>query len=452
MLRWISAHAMYPLMDFRDGFPRLAMLDELQRSQWQPASLLAKQQQARLREIAGYADRHCAHYRNTFARVGFEARAFSLEAFESVPLLTKEDIRERTDELISDEFSKSDLPRNKTGGSTGVALTVYFDRLTRAWREAAAWRSDAWAGWTPGTTRAAVWGNPVAPEALKHQVRAWLYDRTFYLDTVRMTDSSMLAFFDEYQRRQPCVLFGHSHSIFVLAAFLRERHKKPTPPLGIISTSMMLIAPERQVIEEVFGCRVTDRYGCEEVGLIACECEQHDGQHLNVDHLYVEFVGADGRPVSPGEEGGIVVTDLLNRGMPLIRYALGDVGIPSDRRCPCGRGLPLVERIVGRTADFLIRADGGLVAGVSLIERTLTAIPGIKQMQLIQDSLAHLTVNVVPDRSYTLDTEQRLGFEFRRALGEAIAVEVCRVERIPQTSAGKYRFSICNVDRRSAAS
>ena len=87
--------------------------------------------------------------------------------------------------------------------------------------------------------------------------------------------------------------------------------------------------PSRQA----FGCKVTDRYGCEEVGLIACECERHAGLHLNIEHLYIEFLRPDGSPAASGEEGAIVITDLLNHGMPFIRYRIEDVGVPTERRC-----------------------------------------------------------------------------------------------------------------------
>src|SRR5260370_42203826 len=102
--------------------------------------------------------------------------------------------------------------------------------------------------------------------------------------------------------------------------------------------------------------------------------------HLNIEHLYIEFLRPDGTAAAPEEEGGIVITDLLNRGMPFIRYRIEDVGVPSDRRCACGRGLPLMERVTGRVADYLKRRDGSMVAGVSLVGGTAAAVPGGGQL------------------------------------------------------------------------
>ncbi len=240
-------------------------------------------------------------------------------------------------------------------------------------------------------------------------------------------------------------LFGHSHSLFVFANFVRLRQIQDLDIRGIVATSMVLLDHESSVIESVFGCQVTNRYGCEEVGLIACECETHEGLHMNIDHLYVEVLREDGSPSAPGEDGRIVVTDLINRGMPFIRYEVGDIGKTSDRECSCGRGLPLLEKITGRMADFLVRLDGSLVAGVSLVERTLTAFPGISQLQIVQDRLGEVTLNVVPDDEYGLATEESLTREIKSVFERETKVTVVRLTAIPQERNGKYRFAICRV-------
>jgi len=240
------------------------------------------------------------------------------------------------------------------------------------------------------------------------------------------------------------MIFGHSHSIYLLALFLRRFGIDDLRPRGIITTSMMLLEPERRLIEEVFGCEVTNRYGCEEVGLIASECEQHRGLHLNADHVLVEFLREDGTAAMPGEEASIVVTDLVNRGMPLIRYRVEDLGVPSHQQCPCGRGLPIMERVTGRQADFLKRPDGSLVAGVSLVERTLTAIPGIEQMQLVQNDLHRVCAKVVSDSYFDDTSEHKLRDELQRVFGAGTTIEMERVVGLEQTRAGKYRFAVCN--------
>jgi phenylacetate-CoA ligase len=181
------------------------------------------------------------------------------------------------------------------------------------------------------------------------------------------------------------------------------------------------------------------------VGVIACECERHEGLHLNMDHVCVEFLREDGTEAKPGDEADIVVTDLVNRGMPLIRYRVEDRGVPTDRVCSCGRGLPLMERVTGRQADFLKRPDGSLVAGVSLVERTLTAIPGIEQMQLVQDDLHRVCARVIKDNAFTEESAHRLRNELQTTFGSDVHVDLQYVSSLDQTRSGKYRFAICNV-------
>jgi phenylacetate-CoA ligase len=171
----------------------------------------------------------------------------------------------------------------------------------------------------------------------------------------------------------------------------------------------------------------------------------HRGLHVDIEHLYVEFLRPDGSAAEPGEEGAIVITDLFNRGMPLIRYRIEDVGVPSDRVCACGRGLPLMERVTGRVADYLKRRDGSMVAGVSLVERTLTAIPGLEQLQVVQDSLDEVVLKVVRAPDFNAATERALVSEFRAIFGPGINIRAEYVDHIPQERSGKYRFSICRV-------
>jgi phenylacetate-CoA ligase len=260
-----------------------------------------------------------------------------------------------------------------------------------------------------------------------------------------LNEAAVQSFVSAWRREEPQILFGQSHSIFILAKYLQRLGIVDIRPRGIISTSMLLLGPERSVIESVFACRVTNRYGCEEVGLIACECERHEGLHLNMDHVCVEFLREDGTEAKPGDEADIVVTDLVNRGMPLIRYRVEDRGVPTDRVCSCGRGLPLMERVTGRQADFLKRPDGSLVAGVSLVERTLTAIPGIEQMQLVQDDLHCVCARLIKDSAFTEDSARRLRNELQTAFGDDMRIDLQYVSSLDQTRSGKYRFAICNV-------
>ena len=434
-----------PAWDLYEGSDRLRSLRHLRQTQWETPDQILAVRNTKLTAMVCHAVATSPFYRARFAEADINpTKITSIEDLRDLPLLTKDDIRAHTDEILSTAFDKNDLVPAKTGGSTGVALQVYCDRKGVEKRAGAALRSDEWSGWRIGQPIAAVWGNPPVPRTLKNKLRRWLKERVIYLDTMHIDDQAIDAFQAEWQIMKPGMLYGHAHSIFILCEALLQRGITLNPS-GIVATSMMLIEQERQVIEEVCGIKVTNRYGCEEVSLIACECEQHHGMHLNTDHNIVEFLRDDGTPRPPGEDGRIVVTELVNFGMPMIRYEVGDRGVPSDRICPCGRGLPLMEHVTGRVADFLVATDGHKVAGISIIENTLTKLPGIKQMQVVQEEALRLQVNLVPGPEYGPETEARLVTSLQEYLGTEVGVQVTQVERIPQEESGKYRFTICRI-------
>lgn len=440
--RLFCQYLMYPLWDIKDGRGRLRELRSLMESQFWSAEHIQQLQLSRLRSIVDYAYKHCQFYRQHWQAA---PRLNQLDDIRGLPLVQKSHIRDSEERFQSDEVARGSLITAKTGGSTGVALRVHFDELCQKKRNAAAMRTDRWAGWMPGSLTGALWGSPPIPRTLKEKIRNFLHDRIFYLDTMRLDATTMRVFAEQMRRRRPEMLFGHAHSLFIFARFLRDESIRPHRLDGIVSTSMVLLDNERRTIEEVFGCPVTNRYGCEEVGLIASECEVHEGMHLNAEHVLVEFLRDDDSWAAPGEEGRIVVTDLVNHGMPLIRYVIGDLGIPSNRRCSCGRGLPMMDKLTGRTADFLKRRDGSLVAGISLVEKTLTAIAGIEQLQIIQLQLDEFVLNVVPAPQFNEECSRALRQVILDVFGHDVLVSINAVHRLSQERNSKYRFSICKV-------
>ncbi|MFL1453586.1 phenylacetate--CoA ligase family protein [Marinobacter sp. GN3S48] len=446
MIDRLSKYVFYPLWDWKDRSSRLKELAELEEQQWWNANQLRELQWNRLIELLRHAGQHSQFYRRIFKKHDINPDSVTTwEEFRQFPVITKQDVRNHTDEFISDQYQQNELVAAKTGGSTGVSLHLYFDECCQERRNAAQLWADRWAGWDLGEKKAAIWGNPPVVRGVKQGLRHHLMDRTIYLDTMNLNDESMGDFVDKWRRENPKAIFGHAHSIYLFAKYVLEHGCNDLRPKGIVATSMMLLEPERAVIERAFSCKVTNRYGCEEVGLIACECEQHSGMHLNLPHVVVEFLDADNQPVKPGEPGKIVVTDLNNFAMPLIRYRVEDVGAFSEEVCACGRGLPILKRLEGRVADFLKLPSGGHVAGISLIERTLTKVPGVEQMQLVQDRVDHIVINRVKGKDFNEQTDQGLILAMREVFDERVGLDIVDVPVISQDPSGKYRFSICKI-------
>jgi len=433
------------LWDVYEGSVRLKTLKKLEASQWQSTRALQAAANEKLQRMCEHAAATSPFYQRRFAAADIDpGRVRCIEDLANLPLLTKADVRDHLSDILSTNYQLPELEPAKTGGSTGVSLQVYCDRRGIEMRNAAALRSDRWSGWALGEPLAAVWGNPPQPVTLKNRLRLLLKDRIIYLDTMKIDEQAITAFLSEWESTRPGLLFGHAHSLFILAEALGKRGVSLRPS-GIVATSMMLLEHERKVIESVFRTPVTNRYGCEEVSLISCECERHQGMHLNLDHNIVEFLRDDGTPCEPGEDGRIVVTELINYGMPMLRYEVGDHGVPTDRRCDCGRGLPLMESITGRTADFLLAENGSQVAGISIIENSLTRIAGIRQLQIVQEEPLLSTVNLVLDPGHGQDTIDTLLTALKEMLGRGMAFQVHQMAAIPQEKSGKYRFTICRL-------
>jgi phenylacetate-CoA ligase len=275
-------------------------------------------------------------------------------------------------------------------------------------------------------------------------MRNVLLSRTIAIDTLRFEPDVMHRFALEFARFRPKVLFGHSHSMYMLTLFLKKHGYAASSIKTIVSTSTVLTDTERQVMENFFQCRVFDRYGCEEVSLIASECERHEGFHINMDHLYVEFV-ADSIPVKENACGDIIVTDLTNFGMPFIRYRIEDAGTPTSRQCKCGRTLPLIEKVQGRVADFIVTPEGRLLSGVSVLDHFTATHMAIERVQIIQDRVNHLQFRIVRADDFT----EKKFTVFRECIpqffGPSMTADFEFVSEIPRERNGKYRFTISQI-------
>jgi phenylacetate-CoA ligase len=250
--------------------------------------------------------------------------------------------------------------------------------------------------------------------------------------------------------KRPTLIFGHAHSVYLLAQYLQSSGHPIHHPKGIITTAMILHSWQRRTIEQVFDCPVTNRYGCEEVSLIACECEEHNGLHVNADSVFVEVLCADDtgaltRPARQGESGSVIVTDLTNRAMPIIRYQVGDVAALSDRVCSCGRGLPLLERLEGREADYVVTPAGELISGISLTENFALQVPGVVQFQIVQETLRRFCFRVVRGPEFGPDSLHRLDSLVLRHFGRDVEYRCEYLDSIPPEPSGKYRFCISRV-------
>ena len=304
-------------------------------------------------------------------------------------------------------------------------------------------------GTTAGRARRSATGSPTSGAAPRDlPSNAWrsrlfnaLMGQQIFLDTGHLDEPKMVAFQEALIRFRPKIIQAYAQSLALFARILRERGWKPPRPDAIVTSAEVLEPADRRLIEDVFGCPVFNRYGCREVGVIASECPAHQGMHTAAEGLLVEIVHGND-PVAPGESGAILVTDLLNQAMPLIRYRIGDMGVWEEGQCPCGRGLPRLRQVSGRVTDFLVGSDGRLVSGVYLATYVVARRPSLGQVQIRQEEAGKVRYRIKPGPSFQgRDDLDYLESETRRYLGEGTLVDWEFTDNLGPEPSGKYIFS-----------
>ncbi|MEE4299865.1 MAG: hypothetical protein V2J24_10530 [Pseudomonadales bacterium] len=429
-----------PIYERRWGLYDAALKQAVSESQYDSPDQILDQQLSQFRGLVADVLRINPLYRERFAGLDPDTLR-TPEDFARLPMLQKEDLRERVDDLISEGHFRERMFHKRTGGSTGVPVHVWWDHPSHVFKRAIVRRHDSWAGMRPGDKVAALWGDTEKAYPLKERIYKALCERTIYLDTLQMDDAYLAAFVERMRAFKPRMMMGHAHSLHFLTRFLVEKGIDDLRVEGIISTAETLVPAERAEIEGYFGKVLFDRYGCEEVSLIASECEAHDGLHTSAEGLYVEVVGGDA--TTPGK---VVVTDLINRGMPIIRYEVGDLATLADGVCACGRGLPRLGRVFGRSTDILYAPDGRKISGVSILDTFVIHIPGVKQAQIVQDRLDRVILRVVRAPGFGDASVQGIARTIADIFGERMQHDLEYVDAIEPTRRGKFQFTICEID------
>ena len=445
----ISRHIVAPLWATWEKSPYLYHYRKLLKTQYESPDKLSSRQLKDVKKILLHSYSTVPFWKKRIDDCNLNIEKItSLEDLQILPLLTKADLREQGQGLVSNMFSMKDLHVQSTSGSTGTSVVTYRDEECQQFKRGATLRSDEWSGWRLGERIALIWGNPQIRSDFKGKIRRLLLERDYvYLDTLKMNEDSMSDFSKVLVKKQPSMLFGHAHSLYLFASFLKQQQPEITiRPKAILSTCMVLHAFERKCIEEVFSCNVTNRYGCEEVSLIACECETGEGLHINSDCVFVELLDDTGKYCSPGQPGRIVVTDLKNKAMPIIRYEVGDMGVWAVDKCSCGRTLPLLSKIEGRVADYVLTRNGDYISGISLTENFAVKIPGVSQLQIIQEKVDYFTFNIVKDKDFDKNSTDTLQQLVKKYFGDGVDYKCVYLDRIPQERSGKYRFCISKVN------
>lgn len=436
---------LFPLHERLKKHSTVAVHDAMEKSQWLDREALMSRQIEQLKSFLCDIGVHVPYYTALFQRVGFDPKELSsLEDFQKLPLTGKPEIRANCDSLKAD--NAVGLARFNTGGSSGEPLIFYIGNRRVSHDVAAKWRATRWWDVDIGDREIVVWGSPIELGAQDRvrQIRDKLF-RTELLPAFEMSEEKLDSFIETIRSRRPKMLFGYPSALAHIASHA-EKRAIAMDDLGVkvaFVTSERLYDHQREKIETIFNCKVANGYGGRDAGFIAHQCPE-GGMHITSEDIIVEILDKEGQSVPIGEPGEIVITHLATRDFPFVRYPTGDIGVLSDEDCRCGRGLPQLKEVQGRTTDFVIAKDGTVLHGLALIY-VLRDLPGVASFKIVQESLSLTRVLVKKESGFDESACAVIEREFKKRLGQNVEIKVELVSEIPKEKSGKFRYVVSRI-------
>lgn len=411
---------------------------DLKKSQWLSRPKLEKIQEKKLRTIIKYAYDNVEYYHHLFKSLNLNPSAIkNVDDLSQIPILRKSQIQNNSQKIIARNIDKNTCTSSRTSGSTGKPLTILYDnyangdivgRHLRNYFESGGRLRDKIAHFT----------NPS---------RMW---QSSWFNYLGFLNRNCLSVFDNIESHikslldySPDVIEGFPSILWLIANTVEDKHIEGISPRLIFCTAELLPQDVRRKINSTFGVELFDQYGSAEFGTFAWECQEHNGYHMDIESVVVEFL-KNGENISPGEKGDIVVTSLFNFAMPLIRYSIGDVGSYSFEQCACRRGLPLMRDIEGRADDFLVLPSGTTISPRNI--NFLEYVDGVAEYRIIQKNQNEIVVQVTKGIDFSQETVSQVQDVIRNGcLGEDIEVSVELVDKIPRDKSGKIRAVVSEV-------
>jgi phenylacetate-CoA ligase len=421
----------------------------LSESQWWDEQKMGAWQDEQLRRVVAHAYEHVPYYHELFRHHGIDPATFrGREDLPRIPLLTRETVKSRIEQMKSRR--KQDLApgHGHTSGTTGSPLSVFYSSDAITMNYAVMDRVYQWADArmeSGGDRIAVVRGNVIVPLTQKRPP-FWRHNRNLnqlLMSSFHLAPDNLAAYYQALREFKPQVIDGYPSSLYVVAKLLLNSGQR-LPLRAAITSSETLYDFQREAIEEAFQCRLFDYYAAAERVIFAIECDRHQGHHLCEEYGVTEFVGDDHQPLAAGNEGFMVGTSLHNLGMPMIRYLTTDRTALKTQRCACGRPLPLMEDVTTKAEDLLRLRDGRLIPP-SVLTHPFKPLDCIEASQLVQTEVDRLLVRLIPRPDYEEKYGQQLVRDLKARLGADMRIDIELVDSMPRTARGKFKWVISEV-------
>jgi phenylacetate-CoA ligase len=385
------------------------------------------------------------YYRQYWAERRRRGDGASWEELQNWPVLSKETLRENPLAFIADDCDPKRMYQEHTSGTSGKPLDLWWSLKTiRSWYALFEARTRRWHGVSRDEPWGILGGQPVVPPETRRPP-FWVWNapmRQLYLSANHISRRSIPAYLEALERYSITHLITYSSSAALLARELARLGLRTGGIKTVITNAEPLFPWQREAIREGLSCEARETYGMAEIVAAASECPEGN-LHLWPEVGWIEVLRDDDHhPVSPHEAGRLVCTGLLNADMPLIRYSVGDRlrTAPANSRCQCGRLLPLISGIEGRTNDMLMTRDGRYVYWLNPV---FYGLP-VCEAQIIQETTELIRVRYVPSHDFTATTEQTILDRLRTRIGD-VGIVLEPVMEVPRGSNGKFQAVVCKL-------
>lgn len=443
----------FPSLPSARGCQLLALQWQLDRTQWIPDADLREIQGLAAYRLFQHAIRQIPFYGRSLSQHGLsETSVRSISDWLRVPLLRRSDVQGNAKDLKCRPVGHGKLSTSATTGSSGSPVVVIGTAVNRIMWHALTLRHHLWHKRDLSAKMATIRTIKSRTASIEQRQDNWGGATVDLFATGPLVALDVSTSVDEQAswlvREDPEYLLTYPSVALAIAEYM-TREGMRLPKLRELATFGELLDPRlRQLARDVWGVPVVDGYSSQEVGYIALQCPETENYHVQSESLLVEVLDDDGNWCSPGQVGRVVVTTLHNFAMPLIRYEIGDyaeVGEP----CPCGRGLPVLRRIVGRKRNMAVLPDGRVIWPCMddrlLLSKGIENLPPIRQFQLIQTELDAVTVRLVAGRTLLEDEEKMIVELVQGGFGWPMRISFDYVDMIARGPGGKFEDFRCDV-------
>ena len=431
-----------PVGDLFFGQRMMQRLKYLEKNQYLTSQQINAKQSLALQKLITVAYNEVPLYRNLMEARGIQPHHIqSAVDLPKIPIITKEMFRSAYPLGVTRKTGQKTYEA-KTSGSTGENFVVLEDAYTAGWYRASFMLALEWSGWQigephlqTGMTLTRSWDRRLKDRLL----------RCHYFSAYNLEDEHLDEILEEIEHHKLKYIWGYPGSLYYLAK-QAQKVGWNQPLKAAVTWGDTLFPHYRNLIESVFKTKVYDTYGCAEGIQIAAQCE-FGNYHLHALDVVVEFLDDQAQPVKAGEIGNIVVTRLHPGPMPLIRYAIGDMGVPSNEEsCPCGRGFPLMQSIQGRNAEIVTTPSGNRLI-VHYFTGIMEHFSEVDSFQVVQTRTDQLIIKILPRSEPSEVLSSRIVSAIKQKGAEDLDILVEYVSEIPLPPTGKHRFVISQIDK-----